>query len=180
MSYEGDLLLMCPGDIDFQTTFAIVVSGAAGNPCGHMILCTGPANGNKWYFHVAGQGVEEALGVYAYPKFMLEDGFHRYLRENGKHELRRLDAKLQYPEKAYDRLMTLMSGKWFWGVLIHNCATFVQEVISAGGGDLNVVLNCPDQEVKAVRAILNVESGLQKAERGLQSGIRNLRRELHL
>jgi hypothetical protein len=39
-----------------------------------------------------------------------------------------------------------MAEKWFWKVS-DNCATFATEIIRAGGGDLSVVLNCPDQEV---------------------------------
>jgi hypothetical protein len=95
---------------------------------------------------VAGAGVREVLGVHAYPKFMREEGYNRYLLENSKHEIRRLDARITNPSGAYSKLMGLMADKWFWGVLPHNCASFVTEIIRAGGGDLTVRLNCPDQE----------------------------------
>jgi hypothetical protein len=113
-----------------------------------MILCTGTSSANSWYFHVAGQGVTELFGVWAYPKFMRGDAnFMRYLQENGKTEIRRLDAKIINAAGAYMKLVQLMADKWFWGVLPHNCAGFVKEIISAGGGSLTVLLNCPDQEV---------------------------------
>jgi hypothetical protein len=146
MAYEGEILRMCPGDLDFTVTQAVVVSGASWNPCGHMIFCTGSNSENARYFHVAGAGVREVFGVWAYPKFMDEGGFFRYLKENDKHEIRRLDAKFTDPGGAYRRLEELMADKWFWGVLPHNCASFAVEIIKAGGGDLSVALNCPDQE----------------------------------
>jgi hypothetical protein len=147
MSYEGELLHHCPKDLDFTLTQAVVVTGAVWNPCGHMILCAGMDSSTSWYFHVAGQGVRELLGVYAYPKFMREADYNQYLFENGKAEIRRLDAQIEQPEYAYQQLMHLMNRKWLWKVLPHNCATFVQQIIRAGGGDLSVMLNCPDQEV---------------------------------
>jgi hypothetical protein len=146
MSYEGTILQSCPPDLDFSNTQAVVVSGASWNPCGHMILSTGTNSANAWYFHVAGQGAKEVWGVYAVPKFMREPGYRQYLLENTKHEIRRLDAKIKNPAASYQKLTDLMNDSWTWGVLIHNCATFVQQIINAGGGDLSVALNCPDQE----------------------------------
>lgn len=147
MPYEGEQLLMCPADIDFTMTQAVVVSGASWNPCGHMILCAGNNTATSWYFHVAGAGRSELYGVYAYPKFMREADYFRYLADNGKHEIRRLDASIKNPDKAYDRLTHLMADKWFWRVLPHNCASFAKEIVEAGGGTLTVLGNCPDQEV---------------------------------
>jgi hypothetical protein len=73
MSYEGEILNACPSDIDFTNTWAVVVSGASWNPCGHMLFCCGTNSSDSWYLHVAGQGVRELLGFYAYPKFMRGD-----------------------------------------------------------------------------------------------------------
>jgi hypothetical protein len=172
MPYEGEILDACPADLDFANSEAVVVSGASWNPCGHMVLCTGTSSTNSWYFHVAGQGVRELYGVYAYPKFMRGDeAFNRYLRENKKHEIRRLDAAITDPSGAYTKLMQLMAAKWFWEVLPHNCASFVKEVISAGGGNLAVMLNCPDQEVVhkiegAIRDALEREAEFQRQNPG--------------
>ena len=156
MPYEGDLLRYCPRDIDFSLTQAVVVSGATWNPCGHMLLCAGSSSDTAWYTHVAGiagdDGGVHVAGVYGYPAFMREAGYQRYLRENGKKELRRMDAAIKDPAAAYRTLMQLMSNKWFWKVLPDNCAAFVREIVAAGGGDLTVMLNCPDQEfVKKVK-----------------------------
>ena len=158
MPFEGDELTYCPSDMDFTVTWAVVVSGASWNPCGHMLLCCGSSSENSWYFQVAGQGIRELWGVRAHPKFMRgEAGFQRYLRENGKKEIRRLDATLRNPSGAYQRLMSYMADPWYWGVLINNCATFVREIVQAGGGNLSVILNCPDQEVQLIRDIRTLE-----------------------
>jgi hypothetical protein len=151
MAYDGELLTYCPRDLDFSVTTGVVVSGANWNPCGHMLLCCGNSSSTSWYFHVSGQGLDELYGVYAYPKFMREADYARYLRENSKREIRRMDARITNPTAAYQRLVAYMNDKWFWKVLPNNCATFAKEVVKAGGGDLEVLLNCPDQEV--VRAI---------------------------
>jgi len=112
-----------------------------------MLFCCGTDSNSSWYFHVAGQGVREALGFYAYPKFMRGDSsYARYLRDNSKRELRRLDAKFTKPSGAYQTLMQYMSKKWFWGVLANNCAVFAEDIVVAGGGSVEVLLNCPDQE----------------------------------
>ncbi len=147
MPYEGEILDNCPLFIDFNHVHVVVVSGASWNPCGHMLICTGTNRGNSLYFHVAGQGVYELYGIYTYPKFMYEDGYKQYLRENGKHELTRTNVKVINPHKAHQELINLMGQKWFWMVLPHNCAAFVEKIIEAGGGNLSVMLNCPDQEV---------------------------------
>ena len=147
MAYEGEILNACPADIDFTNCWAVVVSGAKWNPCGHMIFCCGSNSDNSWYFYVAGQGVKEVMGVWAYPKFIRGDSnFYRYLSDNGKREIRRLDARLTNPAGAYQKLMKFMADKWFWGVLLNNCVVFAREVIVAGGGSVNVLLNCPDKE----------------------------------
>lgn len=150
MAYEGDLLIYCPSDLNFTVTQAVVVSGASLNPCGHMLLCAGSNSQDAWYLHVAGiAGTTRGIhipGVYGYPAFMREAGYRRYLMENKKHEIRRLDAQITNPSRAYARLLQLMANKWFWKVLPDNCASFVKEVVAAGGGNLTVLLNCPDQE----------------------------------
>lgn len=158
MPYEGELLNECPGDIDFTLTQAIVVSGASWNPCGHMILCAGKSTDTSWYFHVAGSGVREIYGVWAYPKFMREKDYQRYLIDNGKREIRRLDTSISNPQAAYMKLMEFMISKWVWKVLPDNCATFAKEIIRAGGGKLEVVWNCPDQEV-----VRSIQAGMKEA-----------------
>jgi hypothetical protein len=166
MSYEGQILNLCPGDIDFSNTWAVVVSGVSWNPCGHMLFCCGTNSNDSWYFHVAGQGVKEAMGVWAYPKFMRGDAnYNRYLVDNGKHEIRRLNARITNPAGAYQMLTQYMSNKWFWGVLPHNCAAFAKDIISAGGGNVKVLLNCPDQDFLRRTGEAALE-GLKRVPRG--------------
>jgi hypothetical protein len=163
MAYEGEILSECPSDIDFAACWAVVVSGAKWNPCGHMMFSCGSNSENSWYFHVAGQGIKEAMGVYGFPKFMRGDrNYYRYLTDNGKREIRRLDARLTNPAGAYQKLMSLMADKWFWGVLWNNCAVFAKDIIVAGGGSVEILLNCPDKEFaqKADKAIDAAAKGI--------------------
>jgi hypothetical protein len=112
MPYEGEILLECPADIDLANVWAVVVSGAKWNPCGHMLFCCGANSEDCWYFHVAGEGTKELAGVWAYPKFMRGDrNFYKYLVANGKKEIRRLNAGITNPEGAYNKLMEYMSSK---------------------------------------------------------------------
>jgi hypothetical protein len=84
---------------------------------------------------------------------MREKDYHWYLRENNKYEIRRLDAAIKNPSGAYRHLVELMNSKWCWKVLPDNCASFVEEIVQAGGGKLDVAWNCPDQEyVRSVKA----------------------------
>lgn len=38
----------------------------------------------------------------------------------------------------------LMANKWTWLVIPNNCVSFVEEVITAGGGTWSSYSNCPD------------------------------------
>jgi hypothetical protein len=75
--YVGDIMHQCLlNPFDFRAAYAVVVSGASWNPCGHMLLNTGGVGG--WYFHIA-----ERKGK---PRFMREAGYQRYLKEHQKKE----------------------------------------------------------------------------------------------
>jgi hypothetical protein len=134
--YEGDVVRECPADLDFSKAQAVTVSGASWNPCGHMLLCVENRDGRKVYFHVA--------SLHGYPKMMSEEGYRCYLAEHGKHEIRRVDGKLRDPAAAYRKLMEFVSKPWLWTPLPHNCVTFAQQVIEAGGGHYSNPLNCPN------------------------------------
>lgn len=137
MAYEGDALDSC-GTVwfDFRNASAVVVSGVAINPCGHMLLNVGGRTG--YYIHVAGVNVQ--------PKYMNEAGYQRYLTDNSKRELSRTAVKLKYPTKAAAKLEQLLSKPWAWWVLPHNCAAFVEEVLQAGGSKAGLYSNCPAME----------------------------------
>jgi hypothetical protein len=133
--YHGDVMLQCPlKPWDFKHCCAVVVSGDGINFCGHTLLHTG----GDWYFHVA--------GVNDVPKFMRESGYQRYLKENGKHEIRRWIVKLPNPAGAHAKLEELLTKQWLWLVLPHNCANFVEEVVRAGGSKAGMYFNCPTVE----------------------------------
>jgi len=135
--YVGELMYQClVQPFDFQNAYAVVVSGASWNPCGHMLLNTGGRGG--WYFHVA-----ERKGQ---PRFMREAGYHRYLKEHGKRELRRTHVLIPNPDGAHGKLEQLLAAQWSWFVLPNNCASFVEDVVRAGGSTAGLYSNCPSRE----------------------------------
>jgi hypothetical protein len=133
--FDGDAMILCPLDLtDFKHTCAVIVSGDGVNACGHTVLHIG----DSWYVHIA--------GFYKAPKFMHESGYQRYLRENGKHELRRWIVRLPNPAGAHRKLEELIAKPWLWGILPHNCASFAEEVLQAGGSKAGMYFNCPSVE----------------------------------
>lgn len=133
--YEGELGPACL-TVDFSHAYAVVVSGVWMNPCGHMILNVGGVGG--WYFHIA--------EWHNFPRYMDERGYRRYLADNHKREIRRTPVPLPHPEAANRRLCELLGERWQWGILPHNCATFVEEVLQAGGTNAGLYSNCPTAE----------------------------------
>ena len=137
MAYEGQLLTYCPViSFDFGNTYAVVVSGSGPNFCGHLILNLGGRGGN--YFHVA--------GIVTQPRMMNQSGYDRYLRENRKSELQRFRVSITNRNAAMLKLEELLSARWAWGVLPHNCASFVEEIVFAGGSSAGLYSNCPAME----------------------------------
>jgi hypothetical protein len=70
----------------------------------------------------------------------------RYLLENGKSELRRTFVPIPKPEASHYKLEELLAKPWNWFVLPNNCASFVEEVVSAGGSKAGLYFNCPSVE----------------------------------
>ncbi|MDC8760670.1 hypothetical protein [Janthinobacterium fluminis] len=135
--YAGDIMRQCfIRPFDFKHAFVVVVSGASWNPCGHTLLNTGSDNG--WYFHIA-----ERKGC---PRFMRRQGYQRYLQEHQKRELRRTFVAVPNPEGAHFKLEELLAKQWSWFVLPNNCASFVEDVVQAGGSKAGLYLNCPSRE----------------------------------
>lgn len=138
MAYEGINLYQCFSKL-FPWTHSqvIVVSGTFPNPCGHAILNAGGVGGH--YFHIAGDGNDR-------PYYMDEAGYRRYLKENRKTELQRKSIKISKPDAMQRKFDELASKDWLWGVLPHNCATFVEELVKAGGSATGLYTNCPALE----------------------------------
>ena len=121
---------------DFRNAYVVVVSGATWNPCGHMIINTGGKAG--YYFHVA--------EVRGFPRYMREIGYQRYLKDEGKKEIRRTRVVIKYPDASQLKLEQLLAEKWTWFLLPHNCAAFAEEVLQAGGTNAGLYANCPTAE----------------------------------
>ena len=138
MAYEGDRMNACPTiPYNFAETYAVVVSGDGPNFCGHLMLRVG-LDGSAMYMHVAGMRTE--------PRQMNESGYQRYLSDTGKRELKRFRVKISRPNQAMLELEQLLFVKWMWGLLPHNCASFVEKIVAAGGSSAGLYLNCPSLE----------------------------------
>ena len=160
MPYHGEVLTSCGTvNIDLSNASVIAVSGDGINACGHLLLYV--PSGGGYYFHVA--GVHEA------PRYMTESGYRRYLTESGKRELRRRSLRLPDPAGAYLHLEGLLAEKWFWGAVPHNCVSFVEEIISAGGGDWGSYSNCP-----AVATSDSMTDRINRFYQWMESGIYGL------
>ena len=88
------------------------------------LLNTGGPGGS--YFQVS--------DVYGDPRFMNEAQFQRYLRENSKTIVTVMRVEIPYPARAQLELEMLLSRKWLWGGVVHNCETLVEKIVMAGGG----------------------------------------------
>jgi hypothetical protein len=136
MSYYGENLDVCfAKQFDWRRTHIIVVTGDT--PCGHALLNVGGREG--YYIHVAPP-------VISRPRYMRETGYQRYLEEHGKRELKRQYVYLSKPEEAQKRLDFFMAAHWVWMGLPSNCASFVEEVIRAGGSQVGITWHCPARE----------------------------------
>lgn len=119
---------------DFHHACVVVVSGDAGNPCGHALLHVG----RSWYFHVAGWR--------HHPRYLTESGYRSYLTKAGKKEYRRWPVHIPNPDGAYQKLLELMEKEWRFLLLDRNCVVFIEEIVRAGGSDAGMYLNCPRLE----------------------------------
>ena len=115
---------------DWNHTHIIVVSGTGPNFCGHALV-----NAGTYYFHVD--------GLNAKPHYMDEQGFKKYLKENEKRELQRKRVKVPNHHRAQKKLEKLSAKNWRWLVLPNNCASYVEEMLAAGGSKISNALNCP-------------------------------------
>lgn len=143
MPYEGEVLNACGVvNVDLSEVYVVAVSGDGPNFCGHLLLHV--PKGGGYYFHVAGDpNARGLMKMRGYPMYLTAAGYRRYLKDTGKRELRRRALSLPNPKGANLYLESLMSEKWTWGVLPHNCVSFVEAVLEAGGGEWGSYSNCP-------------------------------------
>ncbi len=135
-------MLACPvTPFNFGSAYAVVVSGDGPNFCGHLLLNVGGIGG--LYFHVTGDTLKE---IRNYPRMMNEAGYRAYLSSHNKKELKRFRVVISKPNGAMLKLEELLSAKWTWGILPHNCASFVEEIVAAGGSSAGLYSNCPALE----------------------------------
>ncbi len=131
MAYLGEKMNSCLAvPFDWGRSNLVIVSGSGPNLCGHAIL-----NAGDFYFHVD--------GLNGRPWYMPEGGYRRYLRENKKRELFRRFVPLKNPAGAQEKLEELSAKNWRWLVIPNNCASYVEEIFTAGGSAESIITNCP-------------------------------------
>jgi hypothetical protein len=169
MAYEGDILDACGLiQLDFTNAYIVAVSGDGPNVCGHLLFFA--PNGGGYYFHVTGDPKGKNLNrLRGYPMYMTEAGYRQYLKDTGKKELRRRKVDLPNPHDAELYVEKLLSDKWTWAVLPHNCVSFVEAVIKAGGGTWGSYSNCP-----ALATSDSVSERIQSFYRWMNTGVSNL------
>lgn len=122
-----------PNKLNWNRTYVVIVTGEIPNVCGHMLLCV-----DEQYFHFDGPGPLNP------PQYLGDNqDYINYLRRWDKHEFMRRLAPVVYPERAEKKLNELLGKKWFTMLFIHNCATFVKEVLLAGGNFWSFMEICP-------------------------------------
>jgi hypothetical protein len=53
-------------------------------------------------------------------------------------------VRITDPKWAQRKLEELSAARWRWMVLPHNCASYVEEILTAGGAkDAGIASNCP-------------------------------------
>jgi len=123
--------------LNWNKTALVLVTGSVPNTCGHALLYVG-----GYYFHFDGPS------IWNYPRmFNSTADYNRFLLSNGKHELIRKYVEIPYPEKAQARLFELLNRRWATLVVSHNCASFVAEILAAGGNTWTVPQHCPVLEL---------------------------------
>lgn len=166
MAYEGEILNACGViNIDFSDAYIVAVSGDGPNICGHLLIYS--TKGGGYYFHVTGDPKGKGLGrLRGYPMYMNDAGYRRYLRDTGKTELRRRPVDLPNPAGAFLYVEKLLSEEWTWAVLPHNCVSFVEAIIDAGGGSWGSYSNCP-----ALATADSVSQRINAFYRWMESGV---------
>jgi hypothetical protein len=132
---DGREIESCDLDLfRYKQLSVIVVTGASYNPCGHALLNVGGTSG--YYIHVA--------GWHSKPHFMTQGDYETYLAGHGKQEILRKQVYVPFLDSALLYLERVVSKTWSYGLVVHNCATLVEDVFKAGGAYLNFNYNCPN------------------------------------
>ena len=130
-AYKGAHLPHCSAiPFNWKHTRLIVVSGDGPNVCGHVLVKAG-----AYYFHIQNDKSP--------PYYIGEDGYKRYLEENGKTELQNTKVWLKNPEGAQRKLEELSARNWRYFLFSNNCVHYVEEIFKAGGARFGNPLNCP-------------------------------------
>lgn len=134
---NGKILKELPTNLDLRTVEIVLVTGAGPNICGHVLLHV--VNGH--YFHFDGPN------VFDYPRYLTEFEYRTYLNKTKKKELTRKRLPLKCPDQAKAKLLELMNRKWGTLILSHNCASFVAEILYAGGSFWEMPQHCPRSDM---------------------------------
>lgn len=131
---NGRELESCDVDLFRYKDFHLVlVTGMSVNKCGHVLLNLGGKGGH--YLHIADWQRR--------PFYLDESHYQTYLAVNHKTEIKRYRMSVPFPHHALTKMEQLISREWQHLIAWHNCATFVEMILKAGGVPFSIVANCP-------------------------------------
>src|SRR5262245_2430144 len=102
--------------------YIIGVNGGGANKWGHTILEV-----KQCYFQVARPGTH-------FPCWLDPQGFKDYMVKESKKLWWRVHIKdITNPAKAWAELDKQLHETWTWGIMWHNCQSFAERIVHAGG-----------------------------------------------
>ena len=138
MSFQGNKYLSqeLPINADFSRAYVVLVSGNVPNICGHALIYFPGGFGH--YFHFTGPEITD------HPRYLLgQNDYQRYLKENNKREFYRVCLSVPNPEGAKEKLRALLNKEWTTYLVAHNCVSFINEILKAGGVSWSFLTYCP-------------------------------------
>jgi hypothetical protein len=133
------------------------------NPFGHALFRMGHRFG---FLHV-----DEP---HAYPKFIAANELRHYLRDEGKHITHEQTIRLPNPNGALAAIRRLGRKKWWWLVIPHNCVSFCEAILHAGGSHWTSLTNLPLLD----RAINQFGAAVANAERDVEHAVGNAEKDV--
>ena len=123
-------------DFSYQP-YVIYVSGDGMNTQYHAVLCAHPEKGI--FVHVC--------ELYDYPHVIISHNeWHWYLQSKNK-QVGKIEiiADCSNPAGGLARLLETKNSRWFWGCVVHNCASYCETLLRAAGSSWISKSNLPKQ-----------------------------------
>src|SRR3990167_2272536 len=126
VTYPSGLPEFIKQDILSDNTFGVgYISGMDINPFYHALLFVGKAG----FFHINSMS--------GHPTHLSIQHFNDFLARKKRKFFGVHFTDIKNTNALLEKLNELVQNNWYWGGVIHNCASFVREVLTAGGYTFN-------------------------------------------